>query len=184
MEQKIEIPEKIEIEVKGRKIIVKGPKGTAEKDFDDPRFNKSIQMKKEDNSLVISSQSDNRKTKATIGTIKAHVRNMINGATTGYKYTMKITYSHFPISISVQGNQVQVKNFLGEKGSRFASVVGNTSVKVGKDEVVLTGINIEDVSQTAANIENICYISRKDRRIFQDGIFISSKTLEDGSKIK
>ena len=184
MEAKIEIPEKIQIEVKERRIIVKGPKGSVEKDFDDPRYNKSIQIKKEDNSLVITSQSDNRKTKAMIGTIKAHVRNMINGVTTGYKYMMKVTYSHFPISISIQGNQVQIKNFLGEKGSRYADIIGNTTVKVGKDEIVVTGINVEDVSQTAANIENRCHISRKDRRIFQDGIYITTKTLEDGRKIK
>ena len=97
---------------------------------------------------------------------------------------MKIIYSHFPISISVQGNKIQVKNFLGEKESRYTSIVGNSTVKIGKDEVVVTGINIEDVSQTAANIENVCHISRKDRRIFQDGIYISTKTLEDGRKIK
>jgi len=184
MEAKIEIPEKINVEVNERKIIVKGPKGNVEKDFDDPRYNKSIQIKKEDSSLIISSQSDKRKTKAMIGTIKAHVRNMVNGVTTGYKYTMKIIYSHFPISISVQGDKVQIKNFLGEKGSRYASIIGNSTVKIGKDEVVVTGINIEDVSQTAANIENVCHISRKDRRIFQDGIYISTKTLEDGRKIK
>ena len=112
MEQKIEIPEKIEIEVKERRIIVKGPKGSTEKDFDDPRYNKSIQIKREDASLIIASQSENRKTKAMIGTIKAHVRNMINGVTAGYKYTMKVIYSHFPISISVQGNNVQIKKVL------------------------------------------------------------------------
>ena len=184
MEQKIEIPEKIEIEVKERRIIVKGPKGSTEKDFDDPRYNKSIQIKREDSSLIIASQSENRKTKAMIGTIKAHVRNMINGVTACYKYTMKVIYSHFPISISVQGNNVQIKNFLGEKGSRYAAIIGNSTVKIGKDDVVVTGINIEEVSQTTANIENICHISRKDRRIFQDGIYISTKTLEDGRKIK
>ena len=184
MEAKIEIHEKIEIEVKERRIIVKGPKGSIEKDFDDPRYNKSVKINKEGNSLVISSQSDKRKKKAMVGTIKAHVRNMINGVTTGYKYMMKVTYSHFPISISVQGNQVQIKNFLGEKGSRYADIIGNATVKIEKDEVVVTGINIEDVSQTGANIENRCHISKKDRRIFQDGIYITTKTLEDGRNIK
>lgn len=177
MERNIEIPEGVQLEVQDRKIIVIGPKGKVEKDFNDPRYNKAIELKKEDNALLITSKSDKRKIKAMIGTIRGHVGNMINGVTKGFRYTMKVIYSHFPITVSVQGKEIQIKNFLGEKGARTAEIMGETDVNVKKDDITLSGINVEDVGQTAANIENICRLSRKDRRIFQDGIFITGKKL-------
>src|SRR3989344_3524986 len=132
MEKRIEVPENVQIEIKERTIIVAGPKGKDEKDFNDPRFNKSIEFIKEGNALVIKSTSDKRKIKAMIGTVHAHVKNMIRGVTVGFKYTMKVIYSHFPITVAIQGKEIQVKNFLGEKGARITDVIGGTNVKVSK----------------------------------------------------
>ena len=100
-----------------------------------------------------------------------------------FKYTMKIFYSHFPMSVSVKDNEVHVRNFLGEKGARIAKIAGNTEMKVEKDIISLVGINLEDVGQTAANIERTCKLSKKDKRVFQDGIYMSGKFLQTGEEL-
>jgi len=41
--------------------------------------------------------------------------------------------------------------------------------------VIIQGINLEDVSQTAANIEQATKVKRKDPRIFLDGIYVYEK---------
>ena len=177
METKIEIPEKINVEVNERKIIVKGPKGSIDKDFDDPRYNKSIQIKKEDSSLIISSQSDKRKTKAMIGTIKAHVRNMIQGLDEGFKYKLQAVSVHFPITLKVDeaNNKLLIKNFLGEKKDRVIRLISGVNIKINKDVIELESADIEKAGLVASNIEKGTKIRFRDRRIFQDGIFITEK---------
>lgn len=184
VERIINIPEGVDAAINNREIIVKGPKGELKKDFDDPRYNKAVEISKEDSTIKIVSVSDKRKIKALVGTLGKHITNMIRGVTNGYKYTMKVYYSHFPIAISVKGNEVHIKNFIGEKGARIAKIVGTATVSVGKDEISVSGIDIESVGQTAANIEQACKLSKRDRRIFQDGIFIAEKYLQTGEKVK
>jgi large subunit ribosomal protein L6 len=48
-------------------------------------------------------------------------------------------------------------------------------VNVKGDIVDLTGANVEDVGQTAANIERATKIKGFDPRVFQDGIYIIQK---------
>jgi large subunit ribosomal protein L6 len=64
---------------------------------------------------------------------------------------------------------------LGERVPRVAKIVGKTQVKVEGSDLIVTGINIEEVGQTAANIEQACRIVGYDRRKFMDGIYIVSK---------
>lgn len=44
-----------------------------------------------------------------------------------------------------------------------------------KDEIVLVGNDIENVSKTCALIQQICAVKRKDIRKFLDGIYVSAK---------
>ena len=88
---------------------------------------------------------------------------------------MKIVYSHFPMRVNVKDRNVVIENFLGERHPRFADIRGDTEVSVKGDTVTLKGINKEDVSQTAANIEKAAVIRGYDPRVFQDGIYITFK---------
>ena len=171
MERRIEIPEGVHVNLENRKVIVKGSKGELSRSFSDPRFNKMVKIEKNGNEVVVSGD-DKRKVKAFVGTVESHILNMIDGVVNGYQYKMKILYTHFPINIEIKGDSVLIRNFLGEKGARVAKITGKVDVKVQKDEIILTGINKEDAGQTAANIERACKISKRDRRIFVDGIFI------------
>jgi len=171
MEKIIEIPKGIEVEIDKFKIIVKGPKGSLERDFYSPLFKRDIAMKKEDNKIFISTESKRKKVKAMLGTIEAHIKNMFIGLTNGYVAKLKIVYMHFPFTIKVTGDEVAISNFLGEKLPRKTKIVGDCKLEVKGDEITVTGINKEDVGQTSANLERVTWIRSRDRRVFQDGIF-------------
>lgn len=177
-----EIPQGVEITVDGKTVTVKGPKGVLSKDFGNPSYNHLVLIEK-NSGISISVARDKRKMKAIVGTIRAHINNMVLGVTDGFRYTMKILYSHFPITAEVKGDEIHIKNFLGEKGARIARISGKTDVKISKDELTLAGINIEDIGQTAQRIEQACRLSGKDRRIFHDGIFLAERCTQSGQKI-
>ncbi|MDY7081780.1 MAG: 50S ribosomal protein L6, partial [Halobacteria archaeon] len=125
--------------------------------------------------VVLESESERRAPLATLGSFESHIRNAIHGVTEGWEYRMKVLYSHFPMQVEVKGNEVEVRNFLGEKHPRSTEIIGQTDVEVTDEEIVLTGPNKEHVGQTAANIEQLTYINEKDIRAFQDGIYITEK---------
>jgi large subunit ribosomal protein L6 len=173
----VAIPEGAKISVNERRIVVEGPKGKIEKDFDDPRFNDFVSFEKKDNEFVIHFDGSKRKIKAMAGTIRAHAKNMFVGVTKGYTYSMRIVYTHFPITVVSEKGKLHVKNFLGEKGARTANIVGDVQLHIDKESVTVTGTNLEAVSQTAANLERSCKLKKRDRRIFQDGIYITGKAI-------
>ncbi len=175
MEKVIEIPNNVEVEVNSFKVKIKGSKGVLERDFSSPLFNKRITMKKENNKIFLSTESDKRKIKAMIGTIESHLYNMLLGVQEGYSAKLKIVYMHFPFTVKISGKEVLISNFLGEKTPRKAKVIGDCKVEVQNDEIVVTGISKEEVGQTASKLERATRIKQRDRRVFQDGIFITKK---------
>jgi len=168
----VEIPEDVSVSIEGMRVSVKGPKGTVERDFSHAvGVNLSMDGKK----VIVESYFANRRKKALVGTIASHIENMIEGVRKGYTYKLKIIFSHFPISVEVKGDKVLIKNFLGEKAPRIAKILPGVTVKATKEDVIVEGIDIEAVGQTAANIERATKISEFDRRVFMDGIYIYEK---------
>jgi large subunit ribosomal protein L6 len=101
---------------------------------------------------------------------------MVKGVTDGFTYTLKALYSHFPMTLAVKGNEFVVNNYFGERVPRSAAIINGVNVKVqNKIEVVVSGIDKEAVGQTAANIERSTTIKKRDRRVFQDGIYLIEK---------
>ena len=172
MEKELIIPDNVTVEIDNKTVKVTGSKGTIQKQF---KYFYDIIITKKGNKLLVTSKSDKKKVRAMIGTIIAHVKNMIKGVTEGYTYRMKIVYSHFPVSIKIEGDKFLINNFLGEKMPRVAKIVGDTKIEVKGQDIVLTGPNKEDVGQTCANIEQACRITKYDRRVFMDGIYPVSK---------
>jgi large subunit ribosomal protein L6 len=166
------IPPEVKIEVINNEVKVSGPKGELKRKFELPP---NIKIELSENKLKVYSESERRKIKALVGTVVAHVRNMIKGVTKGFVYKLKICFAHFPIRVEVKGNEVLIHNFLGEKKPRVAEIVGNVEVKVDKLDVIVSGIDVEAVGNTATNIEQACRIVGYDRRRFPDGIFLYSK---------
>ncbi len=172
--EKVKIPEDVTVQVDGMKIKVSGPKGELVKDFSHARH---VLISVQGNEVVVEAFNADRKLKAVVGTIAAHVRNMIIGVTKGYRYKLKIVYSHFPVTVQVDEKErvVRIKNFLGEKADRIAKIYGNVKVRVEGSDVIVEGIDVEEVGLTAASIERATRVKDLDRRIFVDGIYIYEK---------
>jgi large subunit ribosomal protein L6 len=170
----VEIPEGVTVEVDGAKVKVRGPKGELERDFSHAKGVRIRKIKDEESkdAVLVEAFFADRKRKALVNTIAAHIKNMITGVTKGWRYRMKIVYSHFPINVKVVGDTVEIHNFIGEKAPRKAKIMPGVTVKVQGKEVIVEGIDIEKVAQTAANIEQATKITEFDRRVFMDGIYI------------
>jgi len=130
----------------------------------------SIQL--DGNTIRVKAEWPRKREISLVGTVSSHVKNMITGTTKGFTYKLKIVFSHFPISVKVEGRKVLIENFTGERSPRVAEIVGDTKVKVKVDDLIVQGTNLEDVSQTAANIQQATKIKKKDPRVFLDGIYI------------
>ena len=164
----IEVPENVEVTLAGLKVTVKGEKGTLVRDFSFVPISVNVDGK----TVRVWAEWPRKKEAAIVGTIHSHIQNMITGVQKGFTYKLKIVFSHFPISAKVQGKIVVIENFTGERRARKANVIGDVKVKVESEDLVVTGLNLEEVSQTAANIEQATKVKRKDPRIFLDGIYV------------
>jgi large subunit ribosomal protein L6 len=169
--RQVEIPEGVAVSVDGNTVTVKGPKGELSRKLSYPE----IEIKREDSILVVNSRVDRKRHRAMVGTLAAHISNMVAGVTKGYEYRMKVVYSHFPIQLKAASGELIINNFLGERKSRSARVLPGTKLEIGKDEVVVTGIDKEHVGQTMANIEQATRVRGFDIRVFQDGIYLVDK---------
>ncbi|MGQ9507246.1 MAG: 50S ribosomal protein L6 [Candidatus Bathycorpusculaceae bacterium] len=167
----IQIPEDVEVTLQGRKVTVKGAKGTLTRDFSYA----PISMQLDGEILRIWAEWPRKKEAALVGTIYSHIQNMITGVRKGFTCKLKIVFSHFPISIKVKDKTVLIENFTGEHNLRKAKIVGDVQIKVQSEDIIIQGINLEDVSQTAANIEQATKVKRKDPRVFLDGIYLYEK---------
>jgi len=171
----IEIPEGVEInfEKKDNNLIitVKGPEGENKRIF--KVFN--LDLEKKDNKLIIGNKKSTKREKKMTNTLTAHINNMIKGVQKKFEYKLKVVFSHFPINVEVAGNKVIIKNFLGEKTPRECEIPEKAEVEVNKDIITIKSIDKEIAGQAAAVLERCTKIRMRDRRIFQDGIYIIEK---------
>src|ERR671917_212216 len=127
-------------------------------------------------SVSIKTYGTRKRDLAVTNTARSIIEGMIKGVEKGYTYKLKIIFAHFPISVKVKGKEVQVENFFGERSARVSRIMGDaTKVSVVGEDVLIQGPSLEDVSQTAANIELSTKIKGKDQRVFLDGLYIYSK---------
>merc|ERR1712025_489456 len=175
--QLVTVPEGLDASVKSRVVTVKGPRGTLTKSF--KHLAVDIFMPKP--KLVrVEKWFGKKKELAAVRTACSHITNLMNGVTKGYKYKMRAVYAHFPINCAITegGTLVEVRNFLGEKYTRRVRMhdgVKCENSKEQKDELIITGNNIEAVSQSAALIQQSTTVKNKDIRKFLDGLYVSEK---------
>jgi large subunit ribosomal protein L6 len=167
----VEIPEGVEGMLDGRIVTIKGEKGELTRDFSHAPINIQLEGK----TVTVQASWPRKKEAALVGTVRSHIQNMIKGVTAGFTYKLKIVFSHFPITVKIQGKTLTIQNFTGERSPRKAKIMGDTKVTVNGDDIIVQGINLEDVSQTAANIQNATKIRNKDPRVFLDGIYVYEK---------
>ncbi len=185
--EEIEIPENVDVEVRGKVVRVSGPKGSVEKDFS----HMPVYIIRDGNKLYIACSAHKRKETKFLGTTTTKIRRMIEGVQKRFVYVHKVVYRHFPMRIEVdkENKQILIKGFYGRRDTLRVPIFGDVEIEVENqpnseipDLVYIKGCDIEAVSLTSSALENVCKLRgryRKDIRVFYDGIWLWKKTHED-----
>jgi large subunit ribosomal protein L6 len=168
----IEIPGEIECAVNGNVVSMK-KNGKEIKKI----INEKVNMKKDNNKVILEVKNAGKREKREYGTAKSHVHNMIEGLMQGYEYELEICIVHFPMTVAFDKAKKEfvIKNLLGEKAPRIVKSSGNVEVEIKAPIIKIKSYDLEAAGQTAADLEKITKIRNRDRNKFQDGIFITKK---------
>ena len=159
----------------GNTVTVKGPKGEVKRSFFDPKIN----LTSAQGGVDLRAPAGTRNEKKRLYSYSAHIKNMIHGVQQPHEYKLKVCSGHFPINVTATAAQLSVKNFLGEKTPRTTKIAPGVTVKVEGDKITISSPDLELAGQTASSFERVCRITNRDRRIFQDGIYIIKKAGEE-----
>ena len=172
---KIPLPEGVNATIDDNVVTIAKDGNSLSREFSHNR----VSVLQSDDGLEVFCSLPRRSEKAIAGTWAAHLANMTKGIGEGFEYRLKAVFSHFPMTLKVEGNRFTITNMLGEKVPRVANLPwtpAEVEVRVeNKSDVFVTGADKEKVGQSAANIERACKIKKRDPRVFQDGVYIISK---------
>ncbi len=173
LQRLIEIPSGAQVEIKGNGITVKGSGKEFKRTFDLGK----VKMTHADGKIRLHADKATKRESRMIGTVNAHVKNMIKGLNEEYVYKLEIASVHFPMVVKVDEAKkvVVIKTFLGEKADRHSKILPGAKVEVKGNEITVRSHDKEIAGQTAANIEKATKVKGRDRRIFQDGIFLTDR---------
>jgi large subunit ribosomal protein L6 len=176
LEQIIAIPEGVEVSFVDKTLKVKGPEGENSRELNLG----NLDLKVSGNEIKISHNKATKNEKKIMNTLASHIKNLIRGVQEKFTYELKVASSHFPMTVKVEGRNASVKNYYGEKIERKTTIPEGVEVEVKKDIIIIKSVDKELAGQASANLEMVTKVRNRDRRIFQDGIYITKK---DGKAI-
>ncbi|MBI2950254.1 MAG: 50S ribosomal protein L6 [Verrucomicrobia bacterium] len=140
----VQVPAKVKVEIKDRKVFVEGPKGKL--DFELPRRT-SIALNGD--KLVLSREGDDAQAKALHGLSRAIVNNMVKGVTDGFVKKLEIQGVGF--KAAVQGKNVNL--ILGYSHPINYPIPDQIKVTVEENtKLTIEGPNKEVVGRVAAEL--------------------------------
>jgi len=144
----IDLPSGVDVNVSGRTITVKGPKGTLSRAIPG-----EIVVRQEDSTLLVERPDDERHNRALHGLTRSLVNNMVLGVTDGFRKQLEIVGVGY--RAEAQGPNA-IKLALGFSHPVNVTAPEGISFEVPTaTQVVVTGIDKEVVGQVAANIRSI-----------------------------
>lgn len=171
MVEELEIPAGVSCTVEDSKIVCTKDSNSSELVLDHPGVKASVK----ETLLVLQVDAGNRKEYKLIKSLSSHLQNIFYGLTTGFTYKLESANVHFPMTLKVESDSVVINNFLGEKTPRVAKIVSGANVDITGANITITSHDRRAAGQTAANLESATRLKSRDRRIFQDGIYIVEK---------
>ncbi|MBN1159718.1 MAG: 50S ribosomal protein L6 [Candidatus Diapherotrites archaeon] len=167
----IKIPEGVNITVEGKTVNVQ----SGEKKTSRTIKTKGIDVIVEGDTVKILVPNERKSFVSTGITIGKHIENMILGVRKGFVYKLKINYAHFPIRAAVNGDVVDIENYVGRKQKIKSKIMPGAKVEVKGQDIIVSGISKEAVGQTAANMEEATKARRLCNRKFLDGIYLMER---------
>lgn len=142
----IQIPQGVEIKIADFKITAKGQKG--ELSVDIPQ---EIEVKQEENTLLVSEKKNTKNSKALWGTTRSLIFNIIEGVSVGYQKELQIKGVGYRAELQGEGLNLKV----GFSHPVVVDKVEGITFRVEKDIVTVSGIKKELVGRVAAEIRSI-----------------------------
>src|SRR3989338_5189323 len=143
LSMEIEIPGNVDSSIEQGVLKVKGPMGQAIRNLS----HKKVSMVKEDKIIRLNAEKATKREKAVMGSLRAHIKNLMKGVTQGHLYKLRICSGHFPMTVRVENKEISIKNLLGEKIARKSRIIEGVDVKIEGDEIIVTGTDKSRVSQ-------------------------------------
>ncbi|MFB6203216.1 MAG: 50S ribosomal protein L6 [Candidatus Nanohaloarchaea archaeon] len=168
MEIKTEIPDGIDAEYDGEVLEVTDGDQEVSKKLNHALVNVEV----DGDEIVFTTETDRKNVTSIAKSFRSHAENMIEGLEEEYVYRMKGVYAHFPMNIKKEDGEVVIENFMGERNPRRVEIMEGVDVEVDGEDLTITGPDKENVSQTAARIEQMSSKGSRDPRSFQDGVYI------------
>src|SRR3982075_1998028 len=142
----VAIPSGVPASVEGQTVKMKGPKGALE--FVLP---KEVSAKMDKAGIQIDPRDETKRARSMWGTSRTLVANLVTGVTKGFERRLEITGVGY--RASVQGKNLQIA--LGYSHDIVHAIPdGITIVTPKPTEIVVTGIDKQQVGQVAANIRD------------------------------
>ena len=139
----IEIPQGVQVQIEGKRVMVKGPKGELSREFAD-----ELKIEKNDNHIVVSPRNNSQEAKALWGLTRTLLFNMVAGVTEGY--AKKLEIEGIGYRASVEGDSLSLN--VGYTHPVKIEAPERITFAVDKNVITVAGINKEDVGETAARI--------------------------------
>jgi large subunit ribosomal protein L6 len=142
--QPVEIAKGVNIELKGRTISVKGPKGALSMEL-----NNEVNVSQDDSVINVSAASGSRFAKAMSGTTRALIQNMVTGVNDGFERKLELVGVGY--RAQAQGNKVNLT--LGFSHPVVYDVPEGVAVETpSQTEIVVKGIDRQQVGQVASEL--------------------------------
>jgi large subunit ribosomal protein L6 len=171
LERTVEIAEGIVVTIDDKDFTVKKDDKELKKTLDIGKIKSEVK----DGKVILKASGATKREAKMMGTIDAHLKNMIKGLGEDFVYELEVCNVHFPMNVKANGNLITIKSFLGETTERKSKILDGAKVEIKGTHITVTSHDIEAAGQTAANLEKATKLTGRDRRIFQDGIFITKK---------
>lgn len=139
----IAVPPKTEVVVKNGAVEVKGPKATLTR-----QGHRLIAVEVGAEGVQVSTKSDTLESRAALGTYASHIRNMIEGVTTGF--SKKLLIEGVGYKWDVQGKTLNLS--LGFSHPVKLAIPEGLTVTIEKGVLAIAGPDKELVGQFAANV--------------------------------
>lgn len=140
----IEVPQGVEVNVSGNHVLVKGPKGTLERDI-----NEKLTVSVEDGKVIVKRPNDETEIKSLHGLTRTLINNMIIGVKD--EFTKELQINGVGYRVQKQGNDLNL--ILGYSHPVMYKAPQGIAFDVpNPNTIIVKGIDKELVGQTAAEI--------------------------------
>lgn len=140
----VELPSGVSASVSGQTVEVKGPKGT--RSF---TANDDVTLAVEDNAVTVTPRGKSKRARQQWGMSRTQVANLVTGVTDGFKKELEVQGVGY--RAQMQGNTLKLSLGLSHEVN-FEVPQGVTVTTPKPTEIVVEGIDQQEVGQVAANI--------------------------------